>query len=257
MLFKLRINLSLILLKFISKLKKNSTVIKNLKFIFLSLKEKGFCKVENFYSENEMKYINNLLTKNNFINDANKNKNVSIEIKEGSIKIKFIENLIPEIKRFLNSVDYLLISLFFYFKIKRATSILALSQAEDNIIAGIKGKCKEPIANTPHVDSFKPFLKCIIFLEDVNINNGPTAIYPKSVTNKFINEYASLYKNKETHWSKENIYGFLSEEQKEIIQKNSKVLVGKKGDLALFDSRDIHWATDLKLGSRKVLHLYF
>ena len=75
MLFKLRINLSLILLKFISKLKKNSTVIKNLKFIFLSLKEKGFCKVENFYSENEMKYINNLLTKNNFINDANKNKN--------------------------------------------------------------------------------------------------------------------------------------------------------------------------------------
>ena len=34
----------------------------------------------------------------------------------------------------------------------------------------------------------KPYLKGIIFLEDVNINNGPTAIYPKSVTNKFINE---------------------------------------------------------------------
>ena len=48
-----------------------------------------------------------------------------------------------------------------------------------------------------------------------------------------------------------------SQSQKDIIKNDSKVLTGKKGDLALFDSRDIHWATDLKLGSRKVLHLYF
>ncbi len=257
LLHNLRINISLLLLNFLLKFKKNSSILKKLKLIFLSFKEKGYCKVEKFYTNNEIQYLQNLLLKDTSNYKEIENKNIDLEVKEGMMKIKHIENIKPEIKRFLNSLEFILISTFFYFKFKRCISILSLSQSGDNQIQGLKGKCIEPIANIPHVDSFKPFLKGIIFLEDVNIENGPTAIYPKSVTSKFIKEYTSLHKNKDTQWSKENIYAFLSQNQKEIIKNDSKVLTGKKGDLALFDSRDIHWATDLKLGSRKVLHLYF
>ena len=257
LLHNFKINTSLMLINILLKFKKNSSILKKLKFIFLSFKEKGFCKVESFYTQNEVNYLQNLLIKDTLDYNQIKNKNVDLEVKDGMIKIKQIEIIKPEIKRFLNSLELLLLSTFFYFKLKKCVSILSLSQSSDNQIPGLKGKCVEPIASLPHVDSFKPYLKGIIFLKDVNINNAPTAIYPKSVTNKFINEYVSLHKNKKTHWSKENIYGFLNDQQKEIVKKNSKFLVGKKGDLVLFDSRDIHWATDLKLGSRKVLHLYF
>ena len=252
-----RINISLFFINFLSKIKKKSLILKNLKFIFLSFKEKGYCKFENFFTENEIQYMQTLLLKDTISYVQLNNKNINLEIKDGMMKVKAIENSKPEIKKFLNSVEFLLISIFFYFKFKRCLGILSLSQSEDNQIPGLKGRCVEPIANTPHVDSFKPYLKGIIFLEDVEINNGPTAIFPKSVSKEFINGYVSLHKNKKTHFSYENIYAFLNDDQKKSIKSKAHLLVGKKGDLALFDSRDIHWATDLKIGSRKVLHLYF
>ena len=252
-----KINVSLFLLNFLLKFKKNSSLLKKLKEIFFSFKKNGFCKIEKFYTKNEIEYLQNLLLKDFSNYQKIENENIDLEIKEGMIKIKHIENLKPELKRFLNNIEFIFLSIFFYFKPKKCISILSLSQSNDNQISGLKGKCIEPIASIPHIDSFKPFLKGIVFLEDVNVDNGPTAIYPKSVTNKFMEGYLSLYKNKDTHWSKENIYAFLDQNQKDTLKKESKMLLGKKGDLVLFDSRDIHWATDLKHGSRKVLHLYF
>jgi len=253
----LKINISIFIINILSKIKKNSSVIKNLKFIFLSFKEKGYCNFKNFFTLNEIKYMQSLLLKDTISYTQSVNKGINLEIKEGMMKVKAIENFKPEIKKFLNTFEFFLISIFFYFKLKRCLGILSLSQSEDNQIPGLKGKCAEPIANTPHVDSFRPYLKGIIFLEDVNIDNGPTAIFPKSVSREFINGYVNLHKNKKTHFSYENIYAFLNENQKKLIKSKAHTLVGKKGDLILFDSRDIHWATDLKSGSRKVLHLYF
>ena len=56
------------------------------------------------------------------------------------MKIKHIENIKPEIKRFLNSLEFILISTFFFLNSKRCISILSLSQSGDNQIQRIKGK---------------------------------------------------------------------------------------------------------------------
>ena len=45
---------------------------------------------------------------------------------------------------------------------------------------------------------------------------------------------------------------------KDLMEKNKvKNFVGKKGDMIIFDSSNIHWASNLRYGNRKLLWLYF
>ena len=42
-----------------------------------------------------------------------------------------------------------------------------------------------------------------------------------------------------------------------INEKSLKDFSGKKGDMIIFDSSNIHWASNLNSGNRKLLWLYF
>ena len=90
LLHNLRISISLLLLNFFLKFKKNSSILKKLKLIFLSFKENGYCKVEKFYTNNEIRYLQNLLLKDTSNYKEIENKNIDLEVKEGMMKIKHI-----------------------------------------------------------------------------------------------------------------------------------------------------------------------
>ena len=45
------------------KFKKNSSLLRKLKEIFSSFKKTGYCKIEKFYTKNEIEYLQNLLLK--------------------------------------------------------------------------------------------------------------------------------------------------------------------------------------------------
>ena len=261
--WKIRINILIILLLFKPNYKK----------IFQNLKNNGVAVINGYFSNEDV--LNTLslceeeinkLEKNQVLKEILKvdnlllNNNVRVEKYYNSIKIKNICNSNPNLKKLAkkNFILNLLIS-FYQFKIN-LSPYLIYSYTHDgntNFLAAKSHYNSKMIAGEFHADGYKHNIKAYVPLKDVDEENGPLTIFKSSMYDKKIQ--ASL----------NNIYltekGILNIKNPHVIENETidtnrfekYVANNKKGDLLLFDTRNIHYASVLKKGERKILWYYY
>ena len=107
---------------------------------------------------------------------------------------------------------------------------------------------KERISGNYHYDSFKPMLKILVLLDNIDENIGAqTSIIPNSARDKRVQKF--LFSNTQT---------IDTDLVKSLISEKGLInCYGKKGDIYLLDTRNIHWGEKLKSGYRRVIWYYF
>jgi len=248
--FKMRISIFQGLVRIFSKyLFTNSNFFKKLNFSLKEIEENGFVKLDNYYSQIEINFINNIskIATTELINNNFDKNFLDTEKKSGSIKIKNLSKQYKEIQKFSYDFFLLFLSFIFNFRVTKPVEILNYSHDGNGNDIPVEGKCVENIAGTPHRDiknGKKHYLKAVILLKDVNKSNGPTKLIPN--TNSLIK-----FGNKEDFNSEEDFFG-------KLVKKNGiRSFEGKCGDLIIFDSTNIHWASKFDKGERKLIWLYF
>ena len=261
--WKIRINIIIILLFFKPNHKK----------IFQDLKNHGVAVVNGYFSNEDISNILSLceeeinkLEKNQDLKEILEvdnlvlNNGVRVEKYYNTIKIKNIGNSNLNLKKFAKKdfILNLLIS-FYQFKINLSPYLL-YSYTHDgntNFLAAKSHYKDKMIAGEFHADSYKHYIKAYIPLKDVDEENGPLTIFKSSMYDKKIQ--ASL----------NNIYlvekGILNIRNPHVIENESIeggrfekfVANNKKCDLVIFDTRNIHYASVLKKGERKILWYYY
>ena len=108
-----------------------------------------------------------------------------------------------------------------------------------------------------HCDTWKNEIKLMLFCTDINEFNGPLEVIPRSHKffhnpikyDYFKNILSTIYPSK---FNSDNLFFSM----KDVEFKSEKV-VGKKGSLAIFNTRCLHKASILQRGNRKVIWAYF
>jgi len=245
--FKFRINLALSTIKFARLFKKNSSQIsfflKNLE----NIKKCGYSHNNGYLTDKEINFIDSI-AKEASKDSSQKNykdDHLGIEKVDGSIKIKHLSKKYKEIQRYSKDNFFTLMSFIFNLKYFPPVEIFNFSSDGSENEYNLSGKCIENIASQPHRDvksGYKHYLKAVVLLDDVNEDNGPTKLIPN--TSNMFRFGGQLDFPKET--------------AEDLMNKNSvKKFTGKKGDMIIFDSSNIHWASTLNSGNRKLLWIYF
>ena len=230
----------------------SNNYLKILKKIIQDLKNNGYSIIPNYYSLDEIQDLNNLIDN---ILDQSTNKesdNDFIERVEGQIKVKHNQNKYLKLRRYSTEVIFTFLSLFFYGRPKLPSVLTTVTHDGSFSHPAVPGKCNDPIAGEAHVDYYFHYLKAMILIEDITMENGPTAIMPGSCKNKkLFPTYVKLMNDKSTTVLDNKVY-------ENLLKENPpKYLVGKKGDLILIDTCNIHWASKINKGLRKVIWFYF
>ena len=233
--------------------------LKDLNRILNDISKKGYAKINQYYLPEEIESINKLV---NRILDDNVNDfpgKVYIERDSGFIKIN--PPLTQKYKLFKRySFDYLflIISLFFYRSIKIPSCLITIKHDGSFVHPIVPGerdntRGKYDPFYLPHIDYSEHYLKGLILLEDVSIENGPTGMICGSTRDKLFRDFYIKNYPKISNGS--------NNPDKPVVEIIENVmptfLTGKKGDLIFFDSSNIHWGSALTKGSRKILWLYF
>ena len=111
-------------------------------------------------------------------------------------------------------------------------------------------------ASWPHFDSYRHEMKVVVALTDVDENSGPTEIAAGSSS-----YHAAYWEDYFSSWLAD--HGLLKDKIETIsdgfyagLGTREKLLL-RAGDVAIFDSRNIHKATPLLEGRRDLLWFYF
>ena len=96
-----------------------------------------------------------------------------------------------------------------------------------------------------HVDNHNPQFKALLYLTDVNLNNGPFAIISPPITSK---DYEPVSQKKNTRFPDK-----IEEDYKDNIQ----YLTGNIGDVIVVNTQNIHRGTIIKNGERISLTNYY
>lgn len=244
----IRVNLCIILLFF------NKKIV----FSLNNLKTSGVYVISNFVNKDKIKKINDecLKSLDNVI-DYNKK---DIERINGSIKIKELGKKNKYIKKLQHNFFLKFLALVYMFKIKslKNGALMILNVTHDGSfphpsIPGVfKGKM---IAGDPHLDTALHSLKAFLALEDITEDNGPfISLKGSGFSKDLIPNYVGMLS------SKNNAHLINEDQIKKINLKNKKKYykgIVKQGDLVLIDTRNIHYASSLLKGSRKVLWYYY
>ena len=172
----------------------------------------------------------------------------------GSIRFKRLEKFNHYIKTLTLNNDW--IDLNYLYTNKKNAPVTMLSETKKIQDLDID---TEIFADYPHFDIYRHQIKFALALTDIEIDNGPTEIFPKTSSYQFgaiISYFSSwLALNKIMKDTKP----FLSNSFWKNFDKKfvSKKLTLKKGDLLIFDTRNIHRATKINNGERKILWFYF
>ena len=248
-----------LIFKFLKKFKPKSQLILNLSTTINTLNNNGYAYLRNYYTESEINYLNKIV--DNILNekDEKKLKFLRFEKFNQSLKIKNVQAVYNELKLFSKNIFFVMISFLFNFKISSNTFILNLTNYNNyNQESGFQSI--KQIAGSPHIDyPNKNILKLIIFLEDVNLENGPTAVIPNSKKDpELLNLYAHLKANpgQEDYIDIKKFLGN-TKYDKIINSKTTHFITGKKGDIVFIDTANIHWATILNKGHRKIFWVFF
>ena len=232
----------------------NSILLKKLSEVLNDISNKGFSVVTSYYQPEEIDSLNILLNRilDDIINDSN---NEVLPEPAGGIKIFAPKlSIYPQLQRYCFDKLLLFVGFFFYQKIKIPSNLITITHDgsfKHPAVPGIIDKNK-PMNWEKHIDTSTHYLKGLILLEDINIDNGPTGFLSKSNKSKSLRSFLlkNYPKNKNNMLSKE----LFSEVER---QSKLKLLTGKKGDLILVDTSNVHWASALRKGVRKIIWLYF
>jgi len=240
-------NYAYYLLKIFQKFYKKSR-LNDIKKIVSELKTKGYTKINDYFLEPEISFYKEEVTRILKIRDFKADD----EFKPGNLKLKHIQNYSSALTKLTQHFHFLLISFFFYGKMRFPNVLYTYTQDgtfEDGII---DGKCEEQISGKPHFDSHKDYLKILILLEDIDQLNGPTHLIQNSSTNKYLKKKFINFMNGKNDEAVLNEDIFLKIKKLKTVK-----LTGKKGDIILINTKNIHWAGNFISGKREILWLYF
>ena len=203
----------------------------NIDQIVNEIKQNGYYIIKNYYSKEQCKSI---------INDVQNTKQHQFQAGEGNdLRMPFFESLSTGAHNFLNDTTLLKIGTKLLGhqvdKIKKRCQ-LGVLQFNDNDKSSGGGW---------HVDNHNPQFKALLYLTDVNINNGPFAMISPPLLSK---DYTSISQNKNTRFPDK-----ISEDYK----KNIHYLTGNSGDVIVVNTQYIHRGTIIKEGERISLTNYY
>lgn len=209
-----------------------------------TLKKKGFVKIPNFLSQEMCNKIINIIEK--FMNDY---PNLTWKDQMNSdTRIFGAENISSELTSILkNFIDlskkvgerYLKQKIGLYMIMANRTKF-----TKNNLGSG----------NGWHKDSYSKQFKSILYLKDVNDNNGPFQLIENSNKNIFMLKLFLKLKDKfpNTRFSEKEISMLLTDRKNKIVN-----IKGKAGTLILVDTSYLHRGKPLKENCRYALTSYF
>ena len=218
----------------------------------------GFHKIENYYDEHDIFSLENFGDK--VLDDVKNNKILeqNIEKIDGTIKVKHIDQNYKIIRRYSHEIFFILVNFFFRGKLNVPVCLYDLSHDGSYKSDVVLGKSNNRIAGSPHIDRANDYLKIFILLRDLDLENGPTALIPNSSTSKFLKP--TIFElMKPRNQRKLNYDEIIDSKLMTYFEKHnpSKFLTGKKGDIFFINTRNIHWASNLRNGVRKLIWFYF
>ncbi len=197
---------------------------------------------------------------------------VLIEKIKGSIKLKNIENSNKELKK-LFKLNYISIFSGFY-----SYGILNIKKFLYSIVHGplllynlthdgsfkhyaVPDKVSdEVIAGDPHIDSPLPGIKAFVALKKIEKDNGPFCYFEKSNSYKYLkNFYIKLFFSEKKIDDNEKTTRTLNNELISYCKSNFNLYKAtiNAGDLVIFDTCGVHFASKLSNGQRHLMFLYF
>ena len=203
------------------------------------LKKKGYCIIEDFYTKQECLELTKIIDEKLLDNSIN----IQEDEAKSDQRIFFSEKLSEKINR--------------YFKndlIKKIGQFYSKFHIETGFTLANKVTYKPKNLGSGggwHKDAYYPQFKSILYLSDVNVENGPFQLLEKS--NKLTKSIIiSLKLNKGYPDTR------FSEEELAILSDDKKLTVtGKAGTLILFDGSLIHRGKPIKEGIRYALTNYY
>jgi ectoine hydroxylase-related dioxygenase (phytanoyl-CoA dioxygenase family) len=207
-----------------------------------SLNKYGYCVIENYVNYKNCELIKNKIKK--FIKDNP--SQIVIDKEKSDFRIHGAELICSQIKDYFYS--NFIKSIGENYSKNKLTNIMTMANK-------IKFKDRNKgSGNGWHRDGLHFQYKSILYLSDVNLNNGPFQIIENS-KNKYEILKFSIENNinpQKTRFSNKLI-------KKKIKNKKLKLktIVGKKGTLILVDTSCIHRGSPLKSGSRYAITNYY
>lgn len=193
------------------------------------IKDKGYYILKNYYNEEKC---------NNIKKDINNIKNYNIG-EGGDIRVVRFEEISSITKGFLDDPYFLSIG----------------KELMGHNVDGRTKRCqlgivkyntgKECSGGGWHVDCHNPQFKAILYLTDVNKNNGPFAIISPPINSK---DYEPISQEKNTRFS---------DKIEKDYKDNIHILTGNMGDVILVMTSNIHRGTIIKEGERLSLTNYY
>ena len=199
--------------------------------IVSNIKKNGYYMIKNYYSLEQCNHI---------LNDIQNIPQHKINFGEGKdMRIPNFENISQGAYKFLHD-DFLL---------NIGNNLL------NEKVDKIKKRCqlgilKHNIGNECsgggwHVDNHNPQFKALLYLTNVNLNNGPFAIINPPLTSK---DYIPISQEKNTRFD---------DKIEEDYKNNIQYLTGNIGDVILVNTQNIHRGTIIKEGKRISLTNYY
>jgi len=255
---KLRINLFYFIFYLVQKIFKKS-YLSRLKIILKDLDSLGHIKIKNYFSDSEMNFYKKEIYR--LLLDSTVTDKIEKESKVGNLKAKHMQLHSSFLKKLTQHSYFVILSSLFYgipngmriFKGYLPTVVYTYTQDGTYNDKIISGKCESQIANQPHFDSYIKYLKIIILLEDVNESHGPIHMLEKSSKSKLLKKAQIDFANGKKGAQNINVNIFTKLQE----NHNTVALTGKKGDMILVNTKNIHWAGELLSGKRELLWLYF
>ena len=215
---------------------------KDYKEIKKNLIKNGYCVIENFISPGECNYI-----KNKIIRFIKKNpKHTIVDNEKSDSRIHGAEFICSKIRDYFSS-NYLK-SIGEEYSNNKLKNLMTMANKT------IFRKKNKGSGNGWHRDSINIQYKSILYLNDVNADNGAFQIIENSKSKNEILKFLILNNldPSKTSFSENLIKKNLKDKKLKL-----KTLIGKKGTLILVDTSCIHRGSPLKTGIRYAITNYY
>tara|TARA_Y100000590_G_scaffold453672_1_gene599135 strand:+ start:519 stop:1406 length:888 start_codon:yes stop_codon:yes gene_type:complete len=195
--------------------------------------------------------IDNLILKNN----------VRVEKIKGSIKLKGLHKINSFFKKIGRDFTSNLLTLVYQLSLSKPFLVYSLvHDGSFNHPAVPESSTQDVISGKPHVDHYIHQLRCVLILNDIKKENGPTIFYENSMhANEIKANHLNLLLEKFKFSTDKDGGHFITDEKLKMIDKKIKktYLTGNSGDLILLDLKSVHNASILESGQRHLLWFYY